>query len=367
MSNLDLNNLNPGDRYSFIKIRGKGSYGIVGEYFDKKTNQKVAIKKMHPIEDIIDAKRMLREIRILRYFVHDNLIHLFHIAYNHTNKMSRFGDVYLVLNLMDIDLSKIIKKSRNELTDEHIQFIMYQILRGMAYLHSANLVHRDIKPNNLLGNEDCEIRICDFGFAREVDEERKADLTEYVVTRFYRAPEVMLSSQQYNTQVDVWSIGCIFYELITGEPLFPCKNYFELIKIIIDVLGKPDSDEMSFISNVHAKNYIEKIPYSNKKKVSERISNYENKAALDLLDKLLVFDYRKRITCAQALRHDYFKDIFEEGDDVFPKIDLNFGFEYDDKLTLKDLKLMILNEINLVNKERCEEEIDIGYYSSLLK
>jgi len=115
---------------------------------------------------------------------------------------------------MDVDLNTLIKKSKDELTDDHIQYIMYQIFRAMKYVHSAEVIHRDIKPSNILANESCDIRICDFGFARgEAD-----DLTEYVVTRFYRAPEVMLSNQKYSTAVDIWSIGCSFFELITGKP-----------------------------------------------------------------------------------------------------------------------------------------------------
>jgi len=195
MTDLKEGDMNPGDRYDLMKIKGKGSYGIVGAYKDKKTGQQVAIKRMHKIEDSIDARRMIREIRILHYFRHDNIIDLKRVIYVE-NPKGDFGDIYLVTNLMDVDLNTLIKKNRDELTDDHIQFIIYQIFRALKFLHSRGVIHRDIKPSNILADENCDIRLCDFGFARELNEDINA-MTEYVVTRYYRAPEVMLNSQNY--------------------------------------------------------------------------------------------------------------------------------------------------------------------------
>lgn len=196
MTDLSENDMNPGDRYQLIKVKGKGSYGIVGAYKDTQTGKKVAIKRMHKIEDTIDAKRMIREIRILHYFRHDNIVDLKRVIYNENTK-APFGDIYLVTNLMDVDLNHLIKKNREELTDDHIQFIVYQIFRGLKFLHTRGVVHRDIKPSNILADENCDIRLCDFGFAREENFDMNA-MTEYVVTRYYRAPEVMLNSQNYH-------------------------------------------------------------------------------------------------------------------------------------------------------------------------
>ena len=150
---------------------------------------------------MIDAKRMLREIRILNEFKHENIISLERVIFNEHPKLD-FGEVYLVSNLMDVDLNTLIKKSKNDLTDDHIQYIMYQIFRSLKFLHSGGVIHRDIKPSNILANESCDIRVCDFGFARDAGEDTaNVELTEYVVTRFYRAPEVMLSSQRYTTVI----------------------------------------------------------------------------------------------------------------------------------------------------------------------
>ena len=139
---------------------------------------------------------------------------------------------------MDVDLHKIIQ-SPQPLSERHIQFFIYQILSGLKYIHSAGLLHRDIKPSNILLNEDCQLRICDFGLARPIPrkstEEHKAQgsksrfMTEYVVTRWYRSPELLLQEKYYTTAIDVWSAGCILAEMLGRKPLFPgqdCMSFF---------------------------------------------------------------------------------------------------------------------------------------------
>lgn len=183
-----------GTRYQPKEYLGAGSYGWVISAYDKVTKRDVAIKKLHKMEDLIDGKRLLREIRLTRYMSHENILELLDIIYHEETK-GEFGVLYLVSPLLDTDLLKIIA-SQQKLTDEHIQYIVYQIIRGLHFIHSANIVHRDLKPSNILTTEDCEIKICDFGLSRAI-EDQKDILTEYVVTRFYRAPEIMLSSQGY--------------------------------------------------------------------------------------------------------------------------------------------------------------------------
>ncbi len=156
---------------------------------------------------------------------------------------------------MDSDLYKIIK-SNQELSDDHYKFIIYQIFRALLFLHSANIVHRDIKPSNILINEDCIIKLCDFGLSRNIKDGDRLNLTEYVVTRYYRAPEVMLCSHQYSKSIDVWSAGCTFAELISKTYLFPGDNYLSQIKLIIETLGTPSDEDIEFITNQHAKNYV---------------------------------------------------------------------------------------------------------------
>jgi mitogen-activated protein kinase 1/3 len=165
---------------------------------------------------------------------------------------------------MDTDLYKIIK-SNQELSDDHYKFIIYQLLRALLFLHSANIIHRDIKPSNILINEDCIIKLCDFGLSRNLREEEQLSLTEYVVTRYYRAPEVMLCSHQYSKSIDIWSAGCSFAELLSKNYLFPGDNYLTQIKLILETLGTPAPEDIELITNQHAKNYV--LSFSNIQKV----------------------------------------------------------------------------------------------------
>lgn len=332
------------ERYQFESLRGKGSYGVVGCFIDKKTGERVAIKRMHTVTDIIDAKRLLREIMVLHYFRHPNILELKGIL----QKQGVNGEeIHLVTSLMDSDLNRIIRKSFQDLTDAHIQYMLYQIFKGLQFLHSGNVIHRDVKPCNILANEDCDVVLCDFGFAR--DAETNAEMTEYVVTRFYRAPEVMLSSQKYSTAVDLWSVGCTIYEMLAGAPLFQTKNYLELIKMIVSTLGKPKPSEISFITNERGRDFILSLPDSAPTRVSSRIARNSNAKLLDLLDKCLVFDPAKRITAEEAMRHPYFISLFEENDIKKFSGHVDFGFDSDDKKTLPELKKMINDVIDSIN------------------
>lgn len=172
----------------------------------------------------------------------------------------------MTMELMETDLNRVIH-SHQILTDDHIQFFTYQILRGLKYLHSANIIHRDLKPSNLLVNSNCDLKvcmvvlshlqICDFNLAR--DEGEVGLLTEYVQTRWYRAPEVMLSSQNYTHKVDVWSVGCIMGEMLNRRVLFRGKSYLEQLKLICDLLGRPADDDLSFITNPKGKKYLKSL------------------------------------------------------------------------------------------------------------
>ncbi len=177
------------------------------------------------------------------------------IVYLLAYSKSTLGDVYLIFEKMDTDLFKIIK-SQQQLTTDHYKFIMYQILRAVLYLHSAKITHRDIKPSNVLINEDCTIKLCDFGLSRSMDDNSNVGLTEYVVTRFYRAPEVMLCSHNYTKAIDIWSVGCTFGELLSQKYLFPGDNYLNQIKLIIELLGSIKDEDLSFISNDNARSFV---------------------------------------------------------------------------------------------------------------
>jgi serine/threonine protein kinase len=191
-------------QYRLIKPIGHGAYGVVCSAENTKNKQKVAIKKItKAFSNPIETKRTLREVSLLRQFKHANIIEIVDIM--KPESYEKYEDVYIVSELMNTDLHQIIN-SQQPLTDEHVQYFIYQILRGLKYIHSAHVLHRDLKPSNLLLNSNCDLKICDFGLARTASPfgDSAGFLTEYVATRWYRAPEIMLSWKEYTKAIDVW-------------------------------------------------------------------------------------------------------------------------------------------------------------------
>ena len=218
---------------------------------------------------------------------------------------------------------------------------MYQLLRGCLYIHSANIIHRDLKPSNLLLNKNCDLKICDFGLARGY-EVTTTTLTEYVVTRWYRAPEVILNASHYTNALDVWSIGCIFAELLGRAPLFPGDDYLDQIKRTIAVLGTPTAEDMTFIGNDLARKYIRKLPKRNKQSW-QSLYPKANPVALNLLSKMLIFNPEKRYTVKQCLKHPYFEGLHNE--EAEPEAEEPFDWTWDDFEPTKDLlQKMVWNE-----------------------
>uniref|UniRef100_A0AAZ1XL78 mitogen-activated protein kinase n=1 Tax=Oreochromis aureus TaxID=47969 RepID=A0AAZ1XL78_OREAU len=227
------------ERYQRLTPVGSGAYGSVCSAIDMETGLKVAVKKLsRPFQSIVHAKRTYRELRLLKHMKHENVIGLLDV-FTPATSLKDFTDVYLVTHLMGADLNNIVKCQK--LTDDHVQFLIYQILRGLKYIHSAGIIHRDLKPSNLAVNEDCELKILDFGLARHTDDE----MTGYVATRWYRAPEIMLNWMHYNMTVDIWSVGCIMAELLTGRALFPGTDHINQLQHILRLTGTPPATLMN--------------------------------------------------------------------------------------------------------------------------
>ena len=224
-------------RYSMIRVVGSGAYGVVISATDSTTDKNVAIKMVpRAFNDEIDAKRILREIKLLKHFRHDNIVGIVDMMPPTATYLEDFHDVYIVADLMETDLHRIIY-SKQKLSIDHAQYFIYQVLRGLKYIHSAEVIHRDLKPSNLLVNSNCDLKICDFGLARGINEANTDGktgtmlLTEYVVTRWYRAPEIMLACHEYSKPIDIWSVGCIFGELVQRKPYFPGDDYIDQVSL----------------------------------------------------------------------------------------------------------------------------------------
>lgn len=301
-------------RWKLVREMGSGAYGVVVSAVDEISGETVAIKLVTRIFDKVQlAKRALREVTLLRHFSsHENITGLIDVDAISPD----FQEIYIFMEPMEADLHQIIKSGQH-LSNEHVQYFLYQILRGMKYVHSAAVIHRDLKPGNLLVNSDCELKICDFGLSRgfgSAPDEQVGHLTEYVATRWYRAPEIMLAFRGYTRAIDVWSIGCIFAELMLGRPLFKGKDYVDQLNKILDVLGTPEEDVINRIGSDKAQLYIRSLPV--KKAVPLRkLLPTADVQALDLLQKMLSFDPSARISVPDALAHPWLASYHEETDE----------------------------------------------------
>ncbi|CAD7949439.1 unnamed protein product [Amoebophrya sp. A120] len=354
--------LNP-DRYDIDTVIGTGSYGQVYGAQDKFTGKKVAIKRSKDVfGELTDCKRMLREIAILNRIEHKNVVHL-HELYLLPNP-ANFTEIALVLEQCQFDLKKLFK-STEQLNEAESRTLFYRICCGVNYLHSQGVWHRDLKPANILLNTDCTVKVCDFGLARAVGQDNmslqmleqgaqdahvKRDLTAHVVTRWYRAPELILLHENYTEAIDVWSLGCILFEVMLMEkrycekadipkkrvPLFPgacCyplsprkdkndnpievdRKHVDQLRVIFEHTGTPSKADYEFLSNPDAKHYLKKhFPSETAKKpiwFYHRLNGIEPKLH-DLLSRLLVFNPQKRMSLMDCMHHDFLaKTVREE-------------------------------------------------------
>ncbi|KAK4379911.1 hypothetical protein RND71_001773 [Anisodus tanguticus] len=335
-----------GNRYKIEEVIGKGSYGVVCSAYDTHLGEKVAIKKINDIfEHVSDATRILREIKLLRLLRHPDIVEIKHILLPPSRR--EFKDIYVVFELMESDLHQVIK-ANDDLTPEHYQFFLYQLLRGLKYIHTANVFHRDLKPKNILANADCKLKICDFGLARVAFNDTPTAIfwTDYVATRWYRAPELCGSFfSKYTPAIDMWSIGCIFAELLTGKPLFPGKNVVHQLDLMTDLLGTPSPESIARIRNEKARRYLSSmrkkkpVPFSHK-------FPHADPLALRLLERMLAFDPKDRPTAEEALADPYFRNLakVEREPSAQPVTKMEFEFERR-RITKEDVRELIYREI----------------------
>ena len=431
------------DKYEPIKVLGSGSYGQVIEAMNKTTKKKVAIKRVTCLfEDLIDTKRILREITLLRFMKNQFIVELLNIIYDKDDPF--FDTIFLIFECLPSDLKKIIK-SNLHLNMLDVKLLVYHILCGLKYIHSCAVLHRDLKPGNILLDDNYQIKICDFGLARCVNKEDdddeitdsvvtnrtvdttallakgnalnqyaqnkpKEDDTKYeekkeekkegkkrppmlkdlkkqkqqqilsvhVVTRWYRAPELILIETDYSSAIDVWSVGCIFAELmmmikenaptfLDRTPLFPGKFCFPLsppgsnkvkvnefgfpnektdqLNVIFDVIGTPSEEDMEFITDPNGILYLKSLKVRPKKNLKSKFPG-STEDALDLLDRMLKFNPHKRITVNQALEHPFFTEVKDPNKEVEADFNLEFEFEKDENLTMEKLRTLFIQVIN---------------------
>ena len=438
------------DNYEPIQVLGAGSYGKVIEALDKTTKRKVAIKKVNELfADIVDSKRILREITLLRFMKNRFIVELLDIEYDRKNK--NFDSIYLIFECLPSDLKKLIKSS-TFLTMDDVRMYVYHILCGLKYIHSCAVLHRDLKPGNILLDHNYQVKICDFGLARCVNRDTEDEIVEnvpeqkqidtskmdkhneflskyagvkddkkedkkeetpkskeggntsksgkgrgpppklkflknqkkeqilsvHVVSRWYRAPELILIETNYTGSIDVWSVGCVFGELMMmikenaktfmdRTPLFPGKSCFPLsppgskkvkvnefgfpnekadqLNVIFDVIGSPDEESMGFV-------YLKSLSQKKKNKINFKAKfPGSSDESLDLLQKMLIFDPKKRITVQGALEHPFFKSVRDPSKEEEETFNLEFEFEDDNNLTIEKLRNLFITVIKSYKKK----------------
>ncbi|KAJ8487871.1 hypothetical protein ONZ45_g14166 [Pleurotus djamor] len=339
---------NVGSQYQVLDVVGEGAYGIVCSALHKASGRKVAIKKIAPFEHSMFCLRTLRELKLLKFLSEAGIISILDII--KPPSLEAFKEVYLIQELMETDMHRVIRTQ--DLSDDHAQYFIYQTLRALKALHSADVIHRDLKPSNLLLNANCDLKVADFGLARSVKTAEPSGtetgfMTEYVATRWYRAPEIMLTFKQYTKAIDVWSVGCILAEMLSGKPLFPGRDYHHQLSLILDVLGTPTLDEFYAITTRRSRDYIRALPFRKRKPFATLFPN-ANPLALDFLTKTLTFDPKKRITVEDALAHPYLEAYHDPDDEpIAPPLDPEF-FEFDlhkDDISREQLKELLYEEI----------------------
>ncbi|CEL61934.1 hypothetical protein RSOLAG1IB_04684 [Rhizoctonia solani AG-1 IB] len=338
-------------RWKFVRELGQGAYGFVVSAQDQISGETVAIKLVTRLfEKIQLSKRALREISLLRHFAnHENITGLIDMDVITPD----FNEIYLFMEPMEADLHQIVR-SGQALSNAHVQYFLYQILRAMKYVHSAGVIHRDLKPGNLLVNADCELKICDFGLSRGFDSAPEPDgagfMTEYVATRWYRAPEIMLSFRKYTTAIDIWSIGCILGELLGMKPMFKGKDYVDQLNIIIDILGTPDEETLQRIGSVKAQAYIRSLPVK-EPKLFKTLFPQADDLALDLLSRMVTFDPAKRLTVLEALKHPYLEAYHDEDDEPECESKYEHWKEIEKLETIDQFRTAIWNEVEEFRRE----------------
>ncbi|XP_043924874.1 mitogen-activated protein kinase 9 isoform X2 [Protopterus annectens] len=336
-------------RYQQLKPIGSGAQGIVCAAFDVILNINVAVKKLsRPFQNQTHAKRAYRELVLLKCVNHKNIISLLNV-FTPQKSLEEFQDVYLVMELMDANLCQVIHM---ELDHERMSYLLYQMLCGIKHLHSAGIIHRDLKPSNIVVKSDCTLKILDFGLARTAC--TNFMMTPYVVTRYYRAPEVILG-MGYKENVDIWSVGCIMAEMVLHKVLFLGRDYIDQWNKVIEQLGTPSPEFMKKLQPT-VRNYVENRPKYPGVKFEDLFPDWifpseserdklKTSQARELLSRMLVVDPDKRISVDEALHHPYISVWYDSAEAEAPPPQI-----YDSQLeerehTIEEWKELIYKEV----------------------
>lgn len=290
------------NKYEVLGVVGEGAYGVVLRCKNKDTNEVVAIKKFKESEeDEVVRKTTLREVKILRIMRHENIVQL-------KEAFRRKGKLYLVFEFIEKSMLDVLESHPNGLDTESVRVLTLQLTRAIEYCHRHDVIHRDIKPENLLINPaDNALRLCDFGFARTMASD--APLTDYVATRWYRAPELLLGSTSYSKDIDIWAVGCIMGELTDGQPLFAGESEVDQLFVIQKVLGPLAPEQMEMFLRNPRFSGIQFPDVTRPETLEKRYSRRMPKQQMQVLKGTLVMDSRRRLSAKDVLARPWFEGV----------------------------------------------------------
>jgi cyclin-dependent kinase len=291
------------ERYQKMEKVGEGTYGVVYKAKDRTTGDILALKKIRlEAEDEGIPSTAIREISLLKELQHPNIVRLYDVV--HTERK-----LTLVFEFLDQDLKKYLDVCENGMEPSITKWFLFQLLQGIAFCHFHRVLHRDLKPQNLLLNREGELKLADFGLARAFGIPVRS-YTHEVVTLWYRAPDVLLGSRKYSTPVDIWSVGCIFAEMVNGRPLFAGTSDTDQLDRIYRGLGSPDEKKYPGITELPSYDPNPAVIYPAPADFSNLVPGLASDThGLDLLGRFLCYDPAKRISAADAMKHPYFEDI----------------------------------------------------------
>lgn len=287
------------EKYVKLEKLGEGTYGVVYKARHTVTGEIVALKKIRlEGEDEGVPGTALREISLLKELTHPNIVQLKDVFYGE-NKL------YLSFEYLEHDLKKYMKSQQNKLAPQQIKSFLFQTVRGLAWCHSHRVFHRDLKPQNILVDPQGNLKLADFGLARAFTVPLRT-YTHEVVTLWYRAPEILLGGKQYSCPVDIWSVGAIFAEMVTGVPMFAGDSEIDELFKIFRLLGTPNEENWPGVSKLAE--YKTTFPKWKRVSMQNAVPTLDP-AGVDLLSQMLVYEPSKRISAKAALQHPYFDDL----------------------------------------------------------
>lgn len=317
------------EKYEIISTLGVGSFGTVYKAKEKNTSNVVAIKKFNKKYYSLDKCKELREVKSLLKLKHDNIIRLFDMVLEKDNTL------YLIFELMEQNLYEMLNNSLHKnkmnqgIEENKIKSMIYQVLQGLTYMHKFGYFHRDLKPENILVDESLNIKLADFGLAREI--RSVPPYTQYVSTRWYRAPECLLESTHYSFPIDIWALGCITFELFTGKALFPGNNQRDTLMKITSLLGPPNKGSECDILAKKIDHKFPNISTNAKQDIRDMLPSNISNHSIDFILSMLKWDASQRPTASNLLQHKFFSDLYD-------KEDINKYFINIEKDTEKDEK-----------------------------